>query len=383
MPTPDGGKAQLRELTSLRFLAAMAVLLGHFAPFFHTDQSNFEFAGGVGVSFFFVLSGFILTYRYWEAFEGGISRGTYRRYIVARIARVYPSYVLALLLITAMYALLNAHRAGMYRYPDDAVASWLVNLFALQTFAPSYDTQQVWNAPGWSISTELFFYVACPFLLAMLARRFAGRARLFAFLALAIAYALAMQAAALVLVIHHGWNRTFWIDIVAGRNIFWRLPEFLTGMVAARLLYGGQVPALGSRAVRNVVLVVALAAAIALNAAPWPAGDTAAVIARQLRLDVASMLPFGAMILAAAAGPTLLTPVLARPTWVFLGEASYGIYIYHWIPWTFVAIAIDRGVNVPNSLLAGVIFGTIIFAAASYIGYERPMRLLIRGRFGR
>lgn len=383
MPTPDGAKAQLRELTSLRFLAAMSVLLGHFAPFFHTETHNFEFPGGVGVSFFFVLSGFILCYRYWETFEGGVSRGAYRRYIVARIARVYPSYVLALVLITLMYALLNAHRAGMYRYPDDAVASWLVNLFALQTFAPSYDTQQLWNAPSWSISTELFFYVACPFLLATVARRFAGRARLFAFLGLAIGYGVTMQAAALVLVLRHGWDASFWIDIVAGRNIFWRLPEFLTGMAAARLLYGGHLPALRSAGVRNTVLVVAFAVAIALNAVAWPAEGIASLVSRQLRLDVASMIPFGAIILAAAAGPTLLTPMLARPTWVFLGDASYGVYIYHWIPWTFVAIAIDRGVYMPNSLLAAVIFGTIIFAAASYIGYERPIRLFIRGRYGR
>ena len=55
---------------------------------------------------------------------------------------------------------------------------------------------------------------------------------------------------------------------------------------------------------------------------------------------------------------------------MFPGGPSYGVYIYHWIPWTHIAI--DRRVNVLNSLVALVIFGTIIFAAASYIGWERP-----------
>jgi|SRR6185437_8997724 len=108
-----------------------------------------------------------------------------------------------------------------------------------------------------------------------------------------------------------------------------------------------------------------------------------AVTSRQLRLDVASMIPFAAIIAASASGATFLSPFLNRPLAVFLGDASYGVYIYHWIPWTFIAIAIDRRVNVPNSLVALVIFGTIIFAAASYIVYERPVRLFIRGRFGR
>jgi len=59
------------------------------------------------VSFFFVLSGFILTYRYWDIFAEGMDRGSYGRYLAAHVARVYPSYVLALVGITAMYALLN------------------------------------------------------------------------------------------------------------------------------------------------------------------------------------------------------------------------------------------------------------------------------------
>jgi peptidoglycan/LPS O-acetylase OafA/YrhL len=377
------GKAHLRELTSLRFLAAMAVLLGHFGPFIRIGNSGFDFAGGVGVSFFFVLSGFILTYRYWEDFAPEVGRPAYRRYIVARVARVYPSYVLALVLITVMYVLLNAYRPGIYRYPDNAVASWLANLFALQTFAPGYDTQQVWNAPSWSISTELFFYAAFPFLALALARHFRGGRRLAAFAALAVAYGLVMQAVALLFVFRLGWDRRYWVDIIASRNILWRLPEFLTGMVAARLLYGGHLPALRSAIMRNAVLLAGVALTVVLNTAPWPADDTLTVVMRQLRLDVLSMLPFGAIIVASAAGPTLLSPTLARRSWVFLGDVSYGIYIYHWIPWTFIAIAIDRGVFVSNSLLAFVIFATIMFAAASYIWYERPIRLYLRGKLGR
>lgn len=133
---------------------------------------------------------------------------------------------------------------------------------------------------------------------------------------------------------------------------------------------------------RNVILTAGFIAAIALNIAPWPTGDLAYLATRQLRYDVLCMIPFTIIIAALAAGPTLLSPILALRPSVFLGDISYGVYIYHWIPWTVVAIAIDRRVPVSNSQLVIVIFATIIFAAASYIGYERPMRLYLRRKLG-
>jgi hypothetical protein len=54
-----------------------------------------------------------------------------------------------------------------------------------------------------------------------------------------VVFAAAMQAFALVLVFKYGLSQTYLVDVVASRNIFWRFPEFLTGVLAARLLYGG------------------------------------------------------------------------------------------------------------------------------------------------
>jgi peptidoglycan/LPS O-acetylase OafA/YrhL len=118
--------------------------------------------GGYGVSFFFVLSGFILAYVYWDDFQGGVTRPAYRRYAVARFARIYPAYVLGLLLITFLYDFINWKMARGVRLSAEPVTSWLMNLFALQTFSLSYATQQVWNGPAWSISTEFGFYILCP-----------------------------------------------------------------------------------------------------------------------------------------------------------------------------------------------------------------------------
>lgn len=371
-------KGQLLELTSTRFLAALAVLLGHFGEFGLPTGIVNSVAGGFGVSFFFVLSGFILTYRYWDDFAPGVAGVSFTRYFVARIARVYPSYAMALVLITLVYALMNVRSPGSIEYPANTLSSWLVNLFALQTFARTYATQQYWNAPAWSISTEFGFYVLFPFILAAIARFARSPRRLLVVLAITVAYAAAMQAMALVLVFRLGWNEPFWLDLIASRNIFWRLPEFLCGMVAARLLYGGHLPWLALARARNALLLVCLAITIVINTAPWPSDAQAVLIVRQFRLEVGYMLPFAGIVLALAAGPTLVSPLFRRPLAVFLGDTSYALYIYHWIPWMVLSRAVADGAQVSTGLVTGVIVLTILFAAASYLLYERPARIWLR-----
>jgi peptidoglycan/LPS O-acetylase OafA/YrhL len=376
-------KPQLHELTSTRFVAAMAVLLGHFAnlldfPVFLQQLIS----GGIGVSFFFVLSGFILCYRYWDTFAEGVAAGSYRRYFVARVARVYPSYALALVLMTALLLGLDAYRPKTLDFPPNVFASWLATALCVHTFAPTQLTQQFWNAPGWSISTEFGFYLVCPLLLALAARFCRTGPRLALALAFNVAFAVLAQAATLYAVIRWGWDRGFWLDTVASRNIFWRLPEFVTGIVAARLLYGGHLKWLANPLNRNVLLAASLALILAINLAPWPATDRGMMIVRQFRLENAYMLPFAVVITSLAAGATFLSPLLRQRVFLFLGDASYGVYIFHWFPWTALTLAKAAGYPVSIDVVWFVVFITIMFASASYIGFERPARLYLRGRFG-
>jgi peptidoglycan/LPS O-acetylase OafA/YrhL len=372
-------RSHLPELTSARFYAAMAVLLGHFAGFLALPPALARvFTGGFGVSFFFVLSGFILCYRYWDEFAAGVPGAAYRRFFAARVARIYPSYLLALLLVTAMFLGANAFQAGTVRLPPDPALSWLSHALALQTFAPTYETQRHWNEPGWSISTEFAFYAACPFLLAAVARHCRGLRGLLALFAATIAAGIAVQAGVLYLVLAEGWSRELWLDIIASRNFFWRFPEFLTGVVAARLLYGGHLAWLQDTGARNALLFAGVLAVCLLNAAPWPADSTAILIQRQFRLDLAYMIPFAGVVLALAAGPTFASPLLKLPASVFLGDVSYALYLYHWAPWLALTYLASRGWEFPPPAVALVIGFTILFAAASYAGFEKPARKYLR-----
>ena len=371
-------KSQLHELTSTRFFAAMAVFLGHFSGFLKFPSELSWMIGGWGVSFFFVLSGFILCYRYWDDFAEGVEARTFRRYFVARIARIYPSYVLALVLITLLYLAMNAVKAKTIVFPPDPVVSWVTNLFALQTFAPTYATQQVWNAPSWSISTEFSFYLACPFILAALARRRLSLKALAGLLAAVVALGIVMQTGILYVVLKHGWDRDFWLDIIASRNIFWRFPEFLAGVIAARMLYGGHLSFLADSTHRNGVLFASLALMIVMNIAPWPTDMTQFLVMRQYRLELAYLVPFAGIVVALAAGPTLLSPILRWSVLVFLGDVSYGIYIYHWIPWTVISHATAAGLSVPPALVTGIVVATIMFSAVCFVAIEKPARVYLR-----
>jgi peptidoglycan/LPS O-acetylase OafA/YrhL len=372
---------ELDELTSARLFAAAAVLFGHYAPYLRLPEGMGWLLGGYGVSFFFVLSGFILCYRYWDDFAPGVTAPRYRAFFVARVARIYPSYAAALVLITLVFVAIDRLDPRLGVFPPNAIESWLANLLALQTFAPTYATQQNWNSPAWSISTEFGFYAACPIILALLARHARTAGRLWAAFAAAAAFGALMQAVVLWLVFRHGWDRDYWLDIVASRNIVWRIPDFIAGVVAARLLYGGHVPELQRRGTRDALLAASLAVVAFLNAAPWPSDDTAHYILRQFRLDLAYMFPFAGAVAALAAGPTFLSPLLKRPTLVFLGNASYGIYIYHWIPLICIIIATAGGRHLHPAAVAAVVAGVVLFSAASYAWYETPMRRWLRVRF--
>src|SRR5436853_2943009 len=96
-------RPELQSLTSLRFFAAFAVLVLHYRDRFGPlpDWVMKGVIGGqYGVTFFFVLSGFILTYRYADWFEGGVTESRYWLFQRFRFARIYPVYVVGLLLDT-------------------------------------------------------------------------------------------------------------------------------------------------------------------------------------------------------------------------------------------------------------------------------------------
>jgi len=132
----DGRINELKSLTSLRGLAAMAVVLQHFST---TAQEYCSVAipslaphGYVAVDFFFVLSGFIMTYVYQDSFQ---KRGfhAYYPFLVKRVARIVPLNVAVLAIIAIAGEICNLTLGYNIFFESHAyIYDFVANLLMLQ-----------------------------------------------------------------------------------------------------------------------------------------------------------------------------------------------------------------------------------------------------------
>lgn len=151
---------QINQITFTRFIAALTVVFFHYGS--HAFPATLSWlnesvtAGPIAVNYFYVLSGFIMAIAYYS--PNATAPLNKKRYWVARFARIYPVYLLALLLMAA---------ASSQQLSETPLALPL-HLSMLQAWIPGYP--MTLNNPGWSLSVEAFFYLCFPFLLALIYR---------------------------------------------------------------------------------------------------------------------------------------------------------------------------------------------------------------------
>ncbi len=148
---------QLDQITFTRFIAALTVVFFHYGQSVFPANIPFLFenvtAGPIAVGYFYVLSGFIMAIAYYQPDkkrQKGINK---KKYWIARFARIYPVYLLALLIIVA----------AKYKTLAASPETLPLHLSLLQSWIPGYPITL--NTPGWSLSVEAFFYLCFPFLL--------------------------------------------------------------------------------------------------------------------------------------------------------------------------------------------------------------------------
>jgi peptidoglycan/LPS O-acetylase OafA/YrhL len=350
---------RLDGLTSLRFFACLAVVLYHYARDLVAGiplVNGIVGLGFLGVSFFFVLSGFVLTVAYLPRSEdGAIDK---RSFFVARIARIYPVYVLGLALSLPFF-LREPHGAG------GIVAPIVLRLTLLSAWVPGFALPL--NPPSWTLSVEALFYLLFPFALAPFLRlKSWTRWGL-----VAAALAIGMAVPALV----HLINPSEALDSPFKQSYFLpplHLGAFLLGMETGRIYLQSTCP--------PKVLSVALGVSLMML-------TLVAYFYRAFSVDTLHQhvlaIPFAVVILWVAVNDGHLK-ILKWPPLVFLGEASYGIYILQ-TPILLLSLSIlnRTGWPPPTQSVKSQIFYLVLLGSLSALSYtflEVPARRVIRNR---
>ena len=357
----------LDALTSLRFVTALHVFL------FHLEAARIVYApepvrmlasvGYVGVSWFFVLSGFILTY----AYEGRtLALVDFWR---ARLARVYPAYFVSLcfaaplFIYVCFYTKLGSDQAWIAKIGEHIVLSASLVLVLMQAWVPAAALS--FNPVGWSLSAEAFFYLAFPLLLPALARL--SRGGLYAALlgaglasiALSLAYVAWMPDA--VASPTYAMNDLTWLNVLRFNPLV-RLPEFVIGICGALLFLRHRLSERWAAPLVAAGLGALLAGTVCADRIPY------AVMHNGLL-----SLPFVAIIYGVALRPRWSLPLEWR--WFRgLGEISYSFFLTHGlvIAIFFRPSGIEQQRAVVEVLACLVI--ALVLASALHRWVEEPFR---------
>ncbi|MFA7261915.1 MAG: acyltransferase [Caulobacter sp.] len=341
--------ANIRPLTSLRFFAALWVVLFHYWPKLDVAFTPAMVAKGyLGVELFFVLSGFILCHVYLSAFGEG--RFKYGSFLWNRLARVYPLHLATL---AGMIGLgVAAGLAGVAI--DSEILRWdalPANLLMVQAWglAPA----AAFNHPSWSISAEWFAYLSFP-AFAFVAWKMRARPWLYAVVTLA---AIAILYPTFQALTGKSLNQA---------TIAWGalriVPCFALGCAMHSLWRSGAVRGVRMAAIGALFSGAGLLAAVLLGAP-----------------DMVIVATFGGLILGLAGLAQHGSTFGSQAGLVYLGEISYSTYMIC-VPWKIIFVnAAARVLNLadeklPLGLWLIFLVALVPLSAASYHLVEKPAR---------
>jgi len=350
-PVPDIGSHRPRALpalTGIRFFAAFYVVLGHSLPWLENrfrlpwPVKIFLSNGYLAVALFFLLSGFILAYTYENQI---VSIRNRLHFFEARFARIYPVYLLSLILAYWF-------EQGLQLKTRIAVLSMV------QAWNPLTSITGAWNYPAWTLSVEAFFYICFPFALPWLSRQSNAVLRSMSAVFLLISVLAHTPVMGLGLV-----PACQWIPLP-----ILRLPEFLLGVVLGLcFLRSARTPQGPSHSLRVSAAVAGMLAALSL-----PLGSWVSLV----------MMPYAVLIYELAFGFDWLAKILSTRLIVLLGGASYAIYLLQlpvrsWTRTIFEQLpAAAQPFGAPLTPLILVLFSIAVFRF-----WEEPARRMLRRWF--
>lgn len=354
------GKSYMPGLDGLRALAVLAVLLYHISP-------NQFIGGYIGVDLFFVISGFLITYRNLQNIQNPNKTFTLKNFWLRRARRLIPALVLVILVCVPIGAII---------YPDI-----LVGAFRQVAGALTYSTNWVEIIHGsnyfdqanpslfknfWSLAVEEQFYIIWPPLLLLLLSRRLKNSQLVTIVATIAVASMVLMG---VLAAPDNYTRVYYgtdthcFGLAMG-IIFAFIWNKEKGSLSKEWLSAQPwIPALAPVGLIGFILIVMLVPDT--TAFTYPFGLVLG--------SLFSLFLVGAVIIRPDA---LFTRIMELAPLRWIGVRSYGIYLWHWPMLVFGRILIPTAMGTVENVAVDVLFALISFVASdlSYRFIEEPMR---------
>jgi peptidoglycan/LPS O-acetylase OafA/YrhL len=382
---------KLDGLTGLRYVAALAVLLAHVSANIPAKYGLgfFLSLGGAAMPLFFTLSGFLLAYTYFPAFSQSLVRPM-RSFYVARLARIYPVYLLCLLL---SFSFVGQFFQDLHFRRHDTVLSlgfastmthdWL-HIPVFQGYTNPRTVAGAYMGVSWSVSAEIFFYLLFPFVASFLLTRVRS-ARQAGFLVVLLAGLYVLINAVLAWRYPDGATKDFdlWLHYLSP---YVRFGEFLAGCLVGRMFLFHQHRPVShwERRLGNLLLYVSLPAIFIITY------QVKHVDSRLLQYYVSNfgLAPLCLITLYCLARyPSGLQRFLGSRPLVRLGEASYILYLIHPLFQSYCLVRTSGEGPLHNWYIVffnhAAMLVTLHCCALGICRYfEEPMRKFLRQRLG-
>lgn len=309
-------REQIHPLTGIRIIAAVWVVFFHirgnlYLEFPWTKQlAPILDNGALGVDMFYVLSGYVLVITYGSRMGTHFDLTTTLRFWWTRIARIWPAYVVTLVIAAVWHGWLSTtERFDPVPPRDFTVPSFIRQaLLVDQWFAPDSD-RLFWNGAAWTVSAEALAYLFFPLLILLVWRFAATQRRTVQLVAPMVAIA---PVALLIAAMGNLYADWMWLMRIAC--------GFLSGMLLAATIHHWDSPR--SRQVADILGIL------------LPLGIVGGVYAMDrmglghlgsVFLIPVMMVTVGAFALSRRGASRILG---SRP-FVFGGKVSYSVYLVH------------------------------------------------------
>ena len=343
---------KIDQITFTRFIAALSIVIYHYGmnvfPFNSSFISFLFEQANIGVSYFFLLSGFVMIIAYGR--KASIKTSNYLK---NRFARIYPVYLFAIIL-ECSYQLLASTSFD--------TSGLLLNGLFLQAWIPGKALS--FNSPGWSLSVEFFFYAIFPLIFNFVYSKINYKKIIIPFLLIWIISQVFFHIA--ISSDFYNGSPSVSHDILFYFPLM-HLNEFLIGNIAG-LFYINQLK--GKQDNFNwyvILLIIAFIVILKYNSFLNFHNGLLSVI-------------FIPLIFLISLNTGIISKVLKKKTFVFLGEISYGIYILQMPIFSLSRGVLRQFLHIYNESLIFYISLIIllIVSSLSYIFIEVPLRHKIR-----